>query len=263
MKSKAVGLVALAIVAGTAAAAASTRALYRIELRDGSEVLAKDSPQPRGSVLLFHLNSTGALTSLPEEQVVRVRSGVAERRADRKADKKVIYRSLDRNVVDALIVAKRGLRPGDVVFLGATGGSPYTTSTTSPGTAATLPSGIYDPRNPAYGGYSAPRNGANAVAGSADTFPSTEPPTAENPIGSNGFPTTPTGALSPPGATGSTPMTIGPNGTPVMTPRGAPGSEPPPVGPNGTPMLAQPGTPGAASAPVGSNGYPASKGPGR
>lgn len=261
MKSKVSRLVVLAIVAVTAGAAASTRALYRIELRDGSEVLAKDLPHRRGSVVLFHLNSSGVLTSLPEEQVVRVRGGVANKSSD---GRRVLSRSVDRNVVDAMVVAKKGLRPGDVVFLGPTGGgSTSTSSTTSVGAAATLPGGMYDPRNPAYGGYSAPRNGTNVVGVSADTFPSIEPPTAENPIGSNGFPTTPTGAVSPPGATGSTPLTIGPNGTPVMSPAGAPGSFPPPIGPNGTPVLAQPGTPGATSPPVGSNGYPAPRGPGR
>ena len=243
MKSKVFVFVVLAIVAGTAGAAASTRALYRIELRDGGEVLAKDLPHQRGSVVLFHLNSSGVLTGLPEEQVVRVRGGVADKRlAYRSADRRVLYRSADRNVVDAMVVAKKGLRPGDIVFLGPTGGSPSTSSTTSVGTATTLPGGMYDPRNPAYGGYSAPRTGAPVVGVSADTFPSVEPPTAENPIGSNGFPTTPTGAVSPPGATGSTPLTIGPNGTPVMSPAGGPGSVPPPTG---------------------SNGYPAPRGPGR
>jgi len=265
MKSKAFVFVVLAIVAGTAGAAASTRALYRIELRDGSEVLAKDLPRQRGSVVLFHLNSSGVLTSLPEEQVVRVRTGVADKSVVYKsADKTVLYRSVDRNVVDALVVAKKGLRPGDVVFLGPTGGgSSSTRATTSVVTAATLPGGVYDPRNPAYGGYSAPRNGTNVGAASPDTFPSAEPPTAENPIGSNGFATTPNGAFNPPGATGSTPLTIGPNGTPVMSPAGAPGSVSPPIGPNGTPVLAQPGTPGATSPPVGSNGYPVPRTPGR
>jgi hypothetical protein len=263
MKSKVFVFVVLAIAVVTAGAAASTRALYRIELRDGSEVLAKDLPHQRGSVVLFHLNSSGVLTSLPEEQVIRVRGGVADKSVVyRSADRSVLYRSVDRNVVDAMVVAKKGLRPGDVVFLGPTGGSPSTSSTTL-GTATTLPSGMYDSRNRAYGGYAAPRNGANVAGVSADTFPSVEPPTAENPIGSNGFPTTPNGAINPPGATGSTPLTIGPNGTPVMSPAGAPGSVGPPIGPNGTPVLAQPGTPGATSPPVGSNGYPASKGPGR
>ncbi len=265
MKSEAFVSLVLAIVAGTAGAAASTRALYRIELRDGSEVLAKDLPRQRGSVVLFHLNPSGVLTSLPEEQVVRVRGGVADKSVVyRSAGRRVLYRSVDRNVVDAMVVAKKGLRPGDVVFLGPTGGgSRSTSSTTSVGTAAPLPGGVYDPRNPAYGGYSAPRNGANVIGISPATFASGEPPTAENPIGSNGFPTTPNTAISPPGATGSTPLTIGPNGTPVMSPAGAPGSVPPPIGPNGTPVLAQPGTPAATSPSVGSNGYPAPRGPSR
>ena len=263
MKSRVFVFGILAIVLVTAGAAASTRALYRIELRDGSEVLAKDLPHQRGSVVLFHLNSSGVLTSLPEEQVLRVRTGVADKSvAYRSSDKSVPYRSAIRSAVDSVVVTKKGQQPGDVVFLGPTGGgSPSTSATTSVGTTGTLPGGVYDPRNPAYGGYSAPRNGGPVAGVSADTFPSVEPPTAENPIGSNGFPLTPT-TISTPGATGSTPLTIGPNGTPVMSPAGAPGSVPPPIGPNGTPVLAQPGTPGATSPPVGSNGYPASRGPG-
>jgi hypothetical protein len=259
MKSKICFLMALAIVVEVGGASASQRALYRIELRDGSEVLARYLPYRRGSVVLFH-GKGGVLTGLPAEEVVRVR----------------------RSAVDAMVVAKRDLHPGDVVFLGPTAGTPLTVSTPAAGAAAvTLPGGVYDPRNPAFG-YSAPRNSANVVgvsvapaAGDVGRAISAEPPTGENPIGPNGFPTTPAGASPmvgpdgqpilavPAGSSGTTPVTIGPNGTPVLSPAGAPGSFQPPIGPNGTPVLAPAGTPGATSPPVGSNGYPAPKGPGR
>jgi hypothetical protein len=260
-------------------ATASPRALYRIELRDGGEVLANDRPYHRGSVVLFHRHSNGSLTGLPEEEVVGVVPNLAA------------------NVIE---VKAQELQPGDVVFIGPTGdGAPSTVP--APAAApppAMLPGGIYDPRNPAYG-YSGPPNGATQFGLSSGVFSpvtpgdlaraiSAEPPTGENPIGPNGFPTTAAGVappvgpdgqliLAPPGSSGSTPLTIGPNGTPVLAPAGSPGSASPPVGPNGTPViapagspgsatpsigpnvtpeLAPPGGPGSASPPVGSNGFP-------
>jgi hypothetical protein len=47
--------------------------------------------------------------------------------------------------------------------------------------------------------------------------------------------------MAPAGAPGSTPPSIGPNGTPVLAPSGMPGSAPPPVGPNGFPAPGGPG----------------------
>jgi hypothetical protein len=266
MKSKICFLAAVAVLIAAAVATASPRALYRIELRDGSEVLSNDRPYQRGSVILFHRHSNGVLTSLPEEEVVDV---VA-------------------NVID---VKTQGLQPGDVVFLPPTGaGAPSTTAPATAAAPAAIPGGVYDPRNPAYG-YSGPRYGTNPLAVSNGVFSpatsappvapgdlaravSASPPTAENPIGPNGFPTTPGGSapdvgpdglpiLAPPGSAGATPLTIGPNGTPVMAPAGAPGSSAPVIGPNGTPVLAPAGTPGSTSPAVGPNGYPSSPGPGR
>src|SRR4029077_3186352 len=38
----------------SALAFAAVHAVYRIELKDGSQILAQDRPVPRGSVMLFH-----------------------------------------------------------------------------------------------------------------------------------------------------------------------------------------------------------------
>lgn len=59
MKPRVRFVAVLAILAAASAAMASGRALYRIELRDGSEALANDRPYHRGSVVLFHLHSSG------------------------------------------------------------------------------------------------------------------------------------------------------------------------------------------------------------
>ena len=286
MSSKMRFLVALFMSLAATIAWGFVGAVYTIELRDGSRILAKDRPHHRGSVMVFHKYPSGVLTSLPEEQVLRVDT-------------------------EAVAVRNPTLRPGDVVFLGATGAGPASappeeTVVIAPGTP---PGGVYDPRNPAYGGGYSPRtlnsNGSSTgsflVAPPSDTAraASGEPPTMEPPVGPNGFPTTtgiptaglaapepptllvgpdgqpvlaPSGApgsappaigpngtptLAPSGAPGSAPPAIGPNGTPTMAPSGAPGSAPPAIGPNGTPVLAPSGAPGSTAPPVGSNGFPA------
>ncbi len=60
----------LSLLIVTALAGAET--IYRIELRGDKHVLSKDRPIRKGSLILFHLYSNGVLTSLPEEQVVRI-----------------------------------------------------------------------------------------------------------------------------------------------------------------------------------------------
>ena len=268
MKSRVCLLAALAIVVAAAVSMASPKspkAMYRIVLRDGSEVLTNDRPYHRGSVVLFHRHSNGVLTSLPQEEIVGVAGNAIELQTQRlKTDR-----------------TTEGLRPGDVVFLGPTGAGAPSMSPSPGASSSALPGGVYDPRNPAYGGYSGPRTVLSQTGASSGFFSpaaplapgelaqpiSAEPPTAENPIGSNGFPTSAAGAtplvgpdgqpiLAPPGSTGTTPLVIGPNGTPVMAPSGAPGSASPPIGPSGTPVLAPLGTPGSTSPPVGSNGFP-------
>jgi hypothetical protein len=267
MSSKMRIIAALFMSLAAAIAWAFVGAVYTIELRDGSRILAKDRPHHRGSVMVFHRYPSGVLTSLPEEQVLRVDT-------------------------EAVEIRNPTLRPGDVVVLGATGAGPASappeeTVVIAPGTP---PGGVYDPRSPAFG-YTPPRT-LNSN-GSFPVFPagppsdttravSAEPPTMEPPIGPNGFPATtgipaeglaapepptllvgPDGQpiLAPSGAPGSAPPAIGSNGTPTLAPSGAPGSAPPAIGPNGTPVLAPSGAPGSTPPPVGSNGFPA-RGPG-
>jgi len=228
----------LATLLAAAVAAGSAVALYRIELRDGSRVFAKDRPTHRGSVLLFHQYPGGVLTSVPEEEVVRVVTGAIEAR-------------------------NQTLQPGDVVVLGPTGeGAAQSLPPTTIVKAPALPGGVYDPRNPAFG-YSPPRGGVNQPGVTPRTFMpvfpgdlaralSGEPPNLEPSIAPNGFPTTP-GSVTP---------IVGPDGTLILAPPGTPGSTPPVIGPNGTPVLAPSGAPGSTPPPVGPNGYLAPRGPG-
>ncbi len=262
MKSRTGFLAALAIVLAAAVAMASPRprALYRIELRSGGEVLAKDRPHHRGSVILFHRHSNGMLTSLPEEDVVGILSMTAE-------------------------VKAQGLQPGDVVYIGPTGAGALPPEPAPAAAASTMASRPYNaqPQGDAPYGYgggpSVPPNQVTvspgvfspatpAAPGDLARAVSAAPPTAESPIGSDGFPVSVSGSappigadgapiLAPPGVSGSTPLVIGPDGTPVLAPPGFPGSAAPPIGPNGTPVLAPAGAPGSTAPPVGSNGFPA------
>jgi hypothetical protein len=257
----------LSLLLSSASTLAAVRAVYRIDLADGTRMFSQDRPVQRGSVMLFHSYPNGVLTSVPEEDVVGIRTTAEE--------------------------ANRVLQPGDVVFLGPTGGG-QTEEPASGAAAYVAPSysgGVYDPRNPSpyYGGYGPPRN----PNGTPMTTPGNvsdlgralagEPPT----LGSNGYPAAPglvtvigpdgapvlapagtPGAvpltigpdgnpiIAPPGSPGSTPPAIGPNGTPVMAPQGAPGSGQPVIGPNGTPVLVPPGAPGSVPPAIGPNGTP-------
>lgn len=173
------------LLISAAFATATVRAWYRIELKDGSSVFSRDLPVSRGSVVIFHPYPGGALTSIPEEQVRRVVTGVAESSG------------------------ARTLRPGDVVFLGPTGGGQTSTAPAPDSQPASvtdsmsqMSGSVYDPRNPLYGGYSSasPRlpNGQPMPAG-AQTG---SRPGSEVQIGPNGYPST----------TGARPIV--PNGTP-------------------------------------------------
>jgi hypothetical protein len=278
---------------------AAAHPLYRIELRNGSEVLSKDRPTHQGSILIFHAYPGGALTGVPDEEVLAVATASGKRRAFHRL-------ALDQVVVTP--ETPHQLAPGEIVYLGPTGGEP-TVSETGTATAArppSLPGGVYDPRMPIYGGYSgrptAP-NGAPAPGTSGDLARaiSASPPTAgvdangfpttsaaAVPVDANGFPMTPgtnatsvdengfpmsagaatpvigpdgTPVLAPNGSPGSASPAMGPNGTPVLAQPGAPGSAPPVIGPNGTPVLASPGAPGSTPPAVGPNGYPAAPPP--
>jgi hypothetical protein len=236
------------LLAGATALAAAT-APYRITLRDGRQILAKDRPVRSGSVLLYHPYPRGVVTSVPIEFIFGVNAALAT------------------SVNEAPTISV--LNPGDLIILGPTGEGqpapePVALAPPAPG-SATIPGGVYDPRMPIYGGgtYLAPNAPGNPNApsnlmgltpnGDLARAQSGPPPTAESPIAPNGFPAT----------SGSQPLTIGPNGTPVMAPSGAPGSQQPTIGPNGTPVLAPPGAPGSTPPAVGPNGYPVPRGSGQ
>ena len=93
-------LTAILFAVSSAAFAAPETALYRVELKGGSVVLAVDRPRETGATLLFRLHPNGQLTSVRKSEVVRI------------------------SVVPARgsIAVAAGLRPGDQVVLGATGG---------------------------------------------------------------------------------------------------------------------------------------------
>lgn len=55
-----------------AAGQTQAQATFRIELRGQSAILSKDQPVQRGSLLVFHRYPDGVLTSVPQEQVLRV-----------------------------------------------------------------------------------------------------------------------------------------------------------------------------------------------
>ncbi len=232
-------LIACSLLLAAAGALAAATAPYRINLRDGRQLLARDRPVRSGTVLLFHAYPRGVLTGVPIEMVAGVNAALTVGVTENPAIKV--------------------LNPGDVVILGPTGeGQPpvqaVVTAPSAPG-SATIPGGVYDPRMPIYGGgpynprgaFNAPRNVTTTTpAGDLARAQSAPPPTAESPFAPNGYPATP-GTAAP---------VIGPNGTPVLAPSGAPGSRPPVIGPNGTPVLAPPGAPGSTQPPVSPNGYP-------
>jgi len=239
MKRSILTVCSLLLAAATAVAAVT--APYRIQFRDGRQVLAKDRPVRSGSVLLFHPYPRGVLTGVPIELVATVNAALAA------------------GVSQTATV--QVLNPGDVVILGPTGEGQISSGTEkvtapAPG-SATIPGGVYDPRMPIYGGnYGQP---GGAARGNLTGLPSGDlaraqsgpPPTAQSPFAPNGFPANPAAPTT----------VIGPNGTPVMAPSGAPGSQQPVIGPNGTPILAPPGAPGSTAPPVGPNGYPAPTNP--
>ncbi len=242
---------------------AATRSLYRIELRDGREVFSRDRPVRRGTILLFYADPGEALTGLTDEEVLEVTP----------ADRRVLDRASARQA------APREIAPGEVIDLGLTPGepAPAEAAATTP-RPASIPGGVYDPRSPLYRGYGAP-GGAPAPGTSGDLTRaiSEAPPTANPPIGADGFPATtapsfPVDANGFPLTTGAAATTIdengfamipgssapaiGPDGQPILGPTGAPGSAPPVIGPNGTPVLAPAGTPGSSPVTIGPNGTP-------
>src|SRR5438067_252337 len=82
---------------------------FRIELTNGESIFSRDLPVHRGSVVLFHRASDGALTGLPEEEVAGVVRGTADTATVRSS------------AASAAEVAARPLEPGEALVLGPTG----------------------------------------------------------------------------------------------------------------------------------------------
>jgi hypothetical protein len=266
-----------------ALAAAAVHARYRITLRDGSVVVASDTPVHRGSVVTFRDAESGALTGLPAEEIVSIQTGAAEL-AERPSPIDVIVRG-ERGAPLSLEGPVQPMRPGDVVVIGPTGGGATQPSSANGANAAGTPAMAGN------GAYASPPVGAYGGAYAPGTFGGLQPmatplPAASNPaltgqppsIGPNGFPImsgnpptvgpsgTPISSSDQPvigsngtpalGAPAAGQPAIGPNGTPVLAPSGAPGSAQPVIGPNGTPVLATPGAPGSGQPAIGPNGTP-------
>ena len=273
---------------------AAPNAGYRIDLKDGSSLYARDVPVRRGTIITFHQHPGGALTGLPQELILRIEPGTpptsaVSARGRAKAQPKLQGRVTNGLQPGEVVVVgpNDGLKPGEVLLLGPTGEGGGAVSQ-QPGVAtgmdgAAQASGTAQ-ANGAYGG-NLNTNGAVVVgpnglpvapsstdlsrgqgqsqglgqtAAAPNGFPATGAPTT---VGADGFP-----VLSPgvPGSstTATTAPVIGPNGTPVVAQPGAPGTTPPVIAPNGTPVAARPGTPGSTPPAIGPNGTPVLAPPG-
>lgn len=117
-------LVSLALVALPRGAAASDATIYRVELADGSALLARTPPVAHGTRLVFSRHPDGALVSLKRTDV-----------------KRVVTAPIPAATATAVV---RSVRPGTLIMLGPTGegagGAPTNTkeagSATAPGQAS-------------------------------------------------------------------------------------------------------------------------------
>jgi hypothetical protein len=260
---------AVSLVPAMAGAAAPAK--YRIDLRHGGTVYSKDLPVQRGTVVVFHQSPGGALTGLPQEEVLAIQSGSAKGAARTQVtvqtDSRTTVRTQAADAVvrrraSAIQILARPLEPGEILVLGPTGsGSAQVAGSNGYGAAGAMNNGG-GAANGMNMGYANGANGTTATGvvppgfaangqpfvpapGDLARAPSGNPPT----IGPDGFPTN---------ANPTTVMT-GPNGIPVVAgsnQTAQPGSNQP-IGPNGFPA---PGTttvqPGA-NQPIGPNGFPA------
>jgi hypothetical protein len=189
----------LALVLAAAGSAAGARQLFRIELRGGAVLLARDEPIRRGSVLVFH-RQPGGLTGVPIEDVLRIVP--AGGRAASPAETATVA------------AAPEPLRPGDAVEIGRTG------SLAAPRPDATATSAAAGPSDGSAGGlsYTTLGSGQTGYVATANGLIPVAPAGAVAPIGSSGLPT----ALSGP------PPTTDANGMPLVG-----SGEPPTAGANG------------------------------
>ena len=283
------GVLAVSAIFMTAVAAGAPRAgSYRIELSNGSQVIALDAPVRRGTVVTFH-NSGGALTGVPSEMIVRVVQESGKGTASASAARKRPVLAATQPDMTVARPPATGLQPGEVLVIGPTGDGAILANANGAAGAAgqagvandgVANNGVANNGMGAYG-YGGGINpnavkpnvainpnlttigpdGLPRVASSTDL---SRAQAAQTTMGPNGFPvTTNTGVptvIGPngtptlaPGVPGSAATTvIGPNGTPV-TSTGSPQMV---IGPNGTPVMAQSGQPGSAQPVVGPNGTP-------
>jgi hypothetical protein len=290
------GILAVSAIFMTTVAAAGPRSgSYRIELSNGSQVIAVDAPVKRGTVVTFH-NAGGALTGVPSEMIVRVEA-VGRRGAASASRQRPVLGTTPPDVTVARPPAG-GLQPGEVLVIGPTGDG-ATLGNASGGAMAAGGSGsnggganangvgaygvngyggnvnpnVLNPNLPITngGGTGTAINPNTGTMIGADGLPRVASSTdlsraqaAQTTVGPNGFPATNNGATT----------VIGPNGTPTLAPgipgsaaataTGQQGSAQPVIGPNGTPVLApqgqpgsvQPGQAGSAQPVIGPNGTP-------
>lgn len=115
-------LVTLAFAASPRSAAASDAMIYRVELANGSALLARTPPVARGTRLVFSRHPDGALLSLKRTDV-----------------KRVVTVTAPATIATSVV---RSVRPGTLIMLGPTGDGGGTTATTATKDAAsTLPPG--------------------------------------------------------------------------------------------------------------------------
>ena len=247
-------LCVVAVAAASAALAALPGSRYRIELTNGEEITAADAPSQRGTVVVFHRASDGALDGVPAEMVARIESASAPRHAAAAS-------------AEAARAPGQALEPGEVVDLGTTDDAYVTprADTAGAGPAAAAPptpmwNGFYYGIGIGGGPARTPVNTLLAsVPSSTDLALASGTSSSPALVGPNGFPVVPGAPVTVIGPDGTptisptaTPLVIGPNGTPILDPN-APS---PAVGSNGTPVLATAGTPGSVPLTIGSNGTP-------
>jgi hypothetical protein len=115
-------LVTLALAASPRGAAASEAMIYRVELANGSALLARTPPVAHGTRLVFSRHPDGALVSLKRTDVTRVVT-------------------VPLPAATAMSVV-RSVRPGTLIMLGPTGEGGGTAATTAAkGAGSTLPPG--------------------------------------------------------------------------------------------------------------------------
>jgi hypothetical protein len=114
-------LVSLALAASPRGAAASDAMIYRVELADGSALLARTPPVAHGTRLVFSRYPDGALVSLKRTDVKRVATA-----------------PLPTATATSVV---RSVKPGTLIMLGPTGEGAGAAITAAKGAGSNLPPG--------------------------------------------------------------------------------------------------------------------------